>query len=66
VNAGMQYSFDEKLFARAGFTSGTSSYFFGLGVMLKNFRLDATASIHPQLGITPGLLLLFKGKDRTP
>ena len=66
VNAGMQYSFDEKLFARAGFTSATSSYFFGLGVMLKNFRLDATASIHPQLGITPGLLLLFKGKDRTP
>ncbi len=66
VNAGMQYSFDEKLFARAGFTSATSSYFFGLGVMLKNFRLDATASIHSQLGITPGLILLFKGRDRTP
>jgi len=64
VNAGMQYSFDEKLFARAGFTSAASSYFLGLGVMLKNFRLDATASVHPQLGITPGLLLLFKGSEK--
>jgi hypothetical protein len=43
VNAGMQYSFDEKLFARAGFTSAISSFFIGVGVMLKNFRLDATA-----------------------
>ena len=60
----MQYSFDEKLFARAGFTSAASSYFLGLGVMLKNFRLDATASVHPQLGITPGLLLLFKGSEK--
>ncbi|MFN2439790.1 MAG: hypothetical protein ABR503_11375 [Chitinophagaceae bacterium] len=64
VNAGMQYSFDEKLFARAGFTSTASVYYLGLGVMLKSFRLDATASVHPELGITPGLLLLFKGSDK--
>jgi hypothetical protein len=66
VNTGMQYSFDEKLFARAGFTSAISSFFIGVGVMLKNFRLDATASVHPELGITPGVLLLFKGIDRKP
>lgn len=64
VNGAMQYSFEEKLFARAGFTSGTSSYFLGLGVMLKTFRLDATATIHPQLGVTPGIMLLFNGKQK--
>ncbi len=64
VNAGIQYSFDEKLFARTGFSSAISTYFIGVGVMLKSFRLDATASVHPQLGVTPGLLLLFKGTKK--
>jgi hypothetical protein len=64
VKAGMQYGFDEKLFARAGFSSAISTYYMGLGVMLKSFRLDATASVHPQLGVTPGLLLLFKGIEK--
>jgi hypothetical protein len=64
VNGGMQYSFDEKLFARTGFASGSSVYYFGLGLALQSFRLDATASIHPQLGVTPGLMLIFKKKEQ--
>ncbi|HYK55649.1 MAG TPA: hypothetical protein VEV15_04160 [Flavisolibacter sp.] len=59
VNAGMHYYFDEKMFASAGLASATATYYLGFGVMLKNMQLNAVASIHPQLGVTPGLLLLF-------
>jgi hypothetical protein len=59
VNAGFQYSFDEKLFARAGIVSSTSSFYLGLGFLLNDIRIDATASVHPSLGITPGLMLIY-------
>ena len=59
VNAGMQYAFAEKLFARAGISSATSSFYFGVGFMLNGFRIDATASLHQYLGITPGLMLVY-------
>ncbi|MFN2458781.1 MAG: hypothetical protein ABR502_11320 [Chitinophagaceae bacterium] len=63
INAGVQYILQEKLLARGGFTSGNSSYYLGFGVFLKEFRLDATVSIHPQLGLTPGLMLIFKNNS---
>ena len=59
VNAGMQYKFLPQLLARVGMSSATSTAWLGLGLTLKSFRLDITAGYHPQLGITPGLLLLF-------
>lgn len=64
VNAGMQYRFDERLWARAGFRSATSAYYLGLGVALKTLKLDVTASVHPQLGVTPGLQVLFTAKEK--
>lgn len=62
VNAGMQYKFDEKIFARLGIHSATSVYYFGFGIQLKDIRIDATASIHPYLGVTPGLLLIYSAQ----
>jgi hypothetical protein len=59
VNAGFQYFFAENLFARAGLRSTTAVYYLGFGVKLKRLRLDATASFHPYLGVTPGLMLLY-------
>ena len=59
VNAGIQYKFIPQLLARAGISSATSSAWIGLGLTIKLFRIDVTASYHPQLGVTPGLLLLF-------
>ena len=59
VNAGMQYKFLPQLLARAGMSSATSTAWMGLGLTLKSFRLDVTAGYHPQLGVTPGVLLLF-------
>lgn len=59
VNAGFQYLFAEKLLARAGLSSAASVYYIGFGVKLKALRVDVTASFHPYLGTTPGLLLLY-------
>lgn len=59
VNAGLQYSLDEKFFIRAGIGSSTSSFYFGLGFFTNGFRIDATASLHPHLGITPGVMLIY-------
>ena len=59
INAGIHYAFADRLIARGGITSGTSIYYLGFGVKLKTFRLDATASFHPYLGVTPGLLFIY-------
>jgi hypothetical protein len=57
--AGIQYKILSQLLTRAGISSSTSSAWIGFGFLLPSFRLDATASYHPQLGISPGLLLVF-------
>lgn len=63
INAGIHYQIADKLIARIGVRSATAAYYFGFGVQLKDFRLDATASLHPYLGTTPGLLLLYSPKE---
>jgi hypothetical protein len=64
VLAGMQYKFLPQLMARIGINTETSVAYMGLGLQLKSFRLDVTASRHPQLGISPGLLLLYNFKTK--
>ena len=59
VNAALQYKFANRFIAKGGVATNTSVFFFGLGFTLQNFRIDATTSLHPQLGITPGLLLIY-------
>ncbi|HLG39638.1 MAG TPA: hypothetical protein VI461_08215 [Chitinophagaceae bacterium] len=66
VDAGLQYQFIPLLLARAGVSSSTSSVWFGLGFSFKSLRLDVTSSYHPQLGISPGLMLLFNFKPQSP
>jgi hypothetical protein len=64
VNAGLQYSFDERIFARAGVSSATSIFYLGAGFSLGGFRIDVTASLHQSLGVTPGLLLIYSGAEK--
>jgi hypothetical protein len=59
VNAGLQYSFDEKLFARIGVSCSTSSFYLGVGFLWNGVRIDVAASLHSSLGITPGMLLVY-------
>jgi hypothetical protein len=64
VNAGFQYRIIPQLQVRAGISSATTSGWAGVGLSWKSFRLDITSGYHPQLGLTPGLLLLFNFKAK--
>ena len=65
VIAGLQYHFAKQFFAKAGFISESTTAYLGAGVGWKNLRLDISSSYHPQLGFSPGILLImnFKGKE---
>jgi len=66
MNAGMQYQFAKQFFARIGIASATSTGYAGVGLAWNNLRLDISGSYHPQLGISPGLLLIMKlGRTET-
>jgi hypothetical protein len=62
VNAGLQYNVHEKVFVRAGISTASSNSYAGVGLHFGQFRLDINAGYHPQLGFTPGLLLLINFK----
>jgi hypothetical protein len=65
VNLGIHYQLIEQLFIRGGISTQTSSYYAGLGLQLSGFRLDVATSFHPQLGVSPGVLLLYNfGKKK--
>ncbi len=63
VIGGFQYQFVKQFFARGGFISDTGSGFAGFGVGWKNLRLDLSGSYHPQLGFSPGILLVANLND---
>jgi hypothetical protein len=64
VNAGVQYNFAKQFFARFGIASQNQSPYGGAGLSWKNFRLDVSASYHPQLGFSPGLMLIMNLKPK--
>lgn len=55
-----QYRFARLFAARLGFSSSTGSPFLGTGLGWKNYQLFLSVSYHPQLGISPGFLLLIQ------
>jgi hypothetical protein len=63
VNVGMQYNFEKQFFARFGIASQNESVYLGAGVSWANLRIDVSASYHPQLGISPGLMLILNFKS---
>ena len=64
VNSGIQYQFQKRFFARMGIASATSSFYTGAGVAWSNLRLDVSCSVHPQLGLSPGLLLIVNFDEK--
>jgi hypothetical protein len=65
VIAGLQYQFAKQFFAKAGFISESGTAYVGAGVGWKNLRLDISSSYHPQLGFSPGILLIMHFKSKT-
>ncbi len=64
VIAGFQYQFARQFFAKAGFMSESGSAYAGAGVGWKNLRLDISSGYHPQLGFSPGILLIMNFKSK--
>lgn len=64
VDAGIQYNFLKQFFARAGIISENGSPYAGAGVSWNDIRLDISASYHPQLGLSPGLMLIVNFKSK--
>lgn len=62
VTSGIQYHFKKQFFARAGFRSDNSTGFAGIGFLYNSLRIDVAASFHPQLGVSPGFLLIYNFK----
>ena len=60
----LYYSLDDKFFLRAGIATATTSPWLGAGLAWKKMRLDITSSYHPQLGISPGISLIFSAKQK--
>lgn len=63
IEAALQYQVLQKLQVTGGLHSGNSNLYVGAGFQLLQMQLHAVASFHPQLGISPGIMLTFK-KDR--
>jgi hypothetical protein len=66
LNAGIQYQMAKQFFVRVGISSATASSYGGVGICWNNMRLDISGSYHPQLGWSPGLLLLFNKGNAVP
>ena len=64
LNAGVQYQMVKQFFIRVGASSATATYYGGAGICWNNKRLDISGSYHPQLGWSPGFLLLFNSGNK--
>jgi hypothetical protein len=64
VQSGIEYRFAPQLSAKAGINSRTAAFFVAAGFGLKTFRMELIGDVHPQLGLTPGLLLLYNGMGK--
>ncbi|WP_207495983.1 hypothetical protein [Aridibaculum aurantiacum] len=62
VNAGLHYNVQPNIFIRAGISTHNNNSFVGAGIRLGTLRVDVNTAYHPQLGFTPGVLLLINFK----
>jgi hypothetical protein len=60
----LQYAFEKKLFAKMGIASATSTFYLGAGFIWNGLRIDVSAALHPALGITPGMLLIYNSPEK--
>lgn len=64
VNAVFQYEPAKQLLIRAGINTVHTQPFAGIGLRFSLFRVDVATAYHPQLGISPAVMILFDGKRK--
>lgn len=57
---GAEYIPHEQFFLRAGMNTFWQTWSFGIGTSFKSWKFDASAVIHPQLGTTPQIGLVYE------
>lgn len=66
VLVGFQYKPVAQLFIRGGINTIQQQPFFGAGILWEKLRMDVAVTFHPQLGLSPGVLLLYQFKKQSP
>lgn len=64
VNAAFQYLLVKQLLVRAGINTVNTQPFIGVGLKFGQFRVDVATAYHPQLGISPAVMMLFHFKKK--
>lgn len=64
VNAAFQYALVKQLLIRAGINTVSTQPFVGVGLLFGQFRVDVATSYHPQLGISPAVMMLIDFKQK--
>jgi hypothetical protein len=62
VNAAFQYQLIKQFFLRAGIQTQNTQPFAGVGIKFYQFRVDVATVYHPQLGISPAVMVVFNFK----
>ena len=62
VNTGFQYNLHPRLFIRSGVSTAGDNSYVSVGLNIGFGRIDINTAYHPQLGFTPGILLLVNFK----
>ena len=60
VKAGLEYKLIKELYLRAGVSSNPSLSCFGIGINLKQFKLDLSSTYHSTLGFSPQVGLIYE------
>lgn len=65
VNAAMQYNLHKNIFLKTGISTLLNNIYGGISYQFAIARVEAYAAYHPQLGLTPGIMLIvnFKKTD---
>lgn len=64
VQAAVEYHFTASIWCKAGLNSNTTAFFIAAGFQLKDFSIEVAGAVHPQLGLSPGLLLAYNTMDK--
>ena len=60
VQLGFQYKILAFLQVRAGVSTGTTSYWLGVGLGWRSLRFDMTTGYHHNLGLSPGVMFVYQ------
>ena len=58
-SSGIEYHPVKQFWLRTGITTHPNTYNFGFGFLIEDFQFDFSTGVHPQLGLTPNLSLVY-------